>query len=288
MTEPQRFSQTHSDLFGLFKAELARSGAITGCLDAGGSLWPRFAACYQGVARLPRRARRALQRRWRRSLAGIALLCAVGHAPGVLAGQIDVGVGGCTLVDAITGANSNGVAGGCPAGSGTDTIALPAGSTQLLTAGPYSSYGPTGLPVITSAIVIDGNRAVIRREPTATPFRLFAIASTGNLTLQETTVTGGVTPPNITCPPFTCVPRYYSGGGMHNLGTLTLTDSTVSGNSAASFGGGVFSDGTLAVTNSTVSGNSAGSFGVAWSASAPWPSPTAPSREIPRATAAVA
>ncbi|MGH8472738.1 MAG: hypothetical protein ACREVJ_09870, partial [Gammaproteobacteria bacterium] len=89
MTYPERSSQTHSDLFwqsdlfghsdlfGLFKAELAWAGAIT--VDAGASLWPHFAACYQGVARLPRKARRALQKRWRRSLGGIALLYALGH-----------------------------------------------------------------------------------------------------------------------------------------------------------------------------------------------------------------
>jgi hypothetical protein len=104
---PQRFSRTHSDIFGLFKAELARAGAITGFLDAGASLWPRFAACYEGVARLPRKARRALQRRWRRSLAGIALLHALGQVPAALAAQIDVGAGGCTLVDAITAANAD-------------------------------------------------------------------------------------------------------------------------------------------------------------------------------------
>jgi hypothetical protein len=107
MTDPQRLSRTHSDIFGLFKAELARAGAITGFLDAGASLWPRFAACYEGVARLPRKARRALQRRWRRSLAGIALLHALGQVPAALAAQIDVGAGGCTLVDAITAANAD-------------------------------------------------------------------------------------------------------------------------------------------------------------------------------------
>ncbi|MGH8589536.1 MAG: hypothetical protein ACREXX_09460 [Gammaproteobacteria bacterium] len=96
MTYPQRFSQTHSDLFGLFKAELARAGAITGLVDVGASLWPRFSAFYQGIARLPRKARGALQRRWRRSLAGIALLHALGQVPAALAGQIDVGVGGCS------------------------------------------------------------------------------------------------------------------------------------------------------------------------------------------------
>jgi hypothetical protein len=74
-----------------------------------------------------------LQRRWRRSLAGIALLHALGQVPAALAAQIDVGAGGCTLVDAITAANADQPPGGCTTGSGVDTIALPAGSTQTLT-----------------------------------------------------------------------------------------------------------------------------------------------------------
>jgi hypothetical protein len=54
-----------------------------------------------------------------------------------------------------------------------------------------------------------------------------------------------------------------SGGGMYNLGTLTVTNSTLSGNSATGIndpsgsGGGIWNDGTLTVSNSTLSGNSA-------------------------------
>ena len=47
------------------------------------------------------------------------------------------------------------------------------------------------------------------------------------------------------------------GGGIENFGTLTLTNSTVSGNSAdCCYGGGIYNGGTLTVTNSTVAGNS--------------------------------
>ena len=53
----------------------------------------------------------------------------------------------------------------------------------------------------------------------------------------------------------------YWGGGIYNGGTVTLTDSTVSGNSTtwihAGGGGGIDNGGTLTLTNSTVSGNSA-------------------------------
>ena len=45
------------------------------------------------------------------------------------------------------------------------------------------------------------------------------------------------------------------GGGISNQGTLTLSHSTVSGNSGANFGGGVYNSGTLTLSNSTLSVN---------------------------------
>jgi len=48
------------------------------------------------------------------------------------------------------------------------------------------------------------------------------------------------------------------GGGIYNAGTLTVTNSTLSGNSApTNGGGGIENGGTLTVINSTLSGNSA-------------------------------
>ena len=49
-----------------------------------------------------------------------------------------------------------------------------------------------------------------------------------------------------------------TGGGISSLGTLTLIDSTVSGNTASASGGGINSIGTVSLTGSTVSDNSAG------------------------------
>jgi hypothetical protein len=52
-----------------------------------------------------------------------------------------------------------------------------------------------------------------------------------------------------------------NGGGIQNSGTLTVTNCTLSGNSATQAGGGIENDNTLTVTNSTLSGNSAGESG---------------------------
>ena len=152
-------------------------------------LFSRFAAVYTQLRSLPRRIRRALQRQWRLPLAGIALMLALGQQPG-LAATIPVGVA-CTLVDAITAANTDTATGGCPAGSGADTIVLPAGSTQTLTEVNNDTYGPTGLPVISGVITIAGQASTIVRDSGAPEFRIVAVNGTGELTLQETTVSGG-------------------------------------------------------------------------------------------------
>ena len=114
MPNPNPSPHSDPEVLTRFQEELARAAALPGLASAGPALWPRFAGYYQGLARLPRKARRALQRRWRRSLGGLALLCALGQAP-ALAATINVG-GACTLVDAITAANSDAPAGGCTAG----------------------------------------------------------------------------------------------------------------------------------------------------------------------------
>jgi hypothetical protein len=134
--------------------------------------------------------RRALQRRWRRSLGSIALLCALGQAP-ALAATIAVG-GSCTLVGAITAANTDAPVGGCAAGSGADTIALTPGSTHTLTAVNDFTYDLTSLPLITSEITIDGGfpRSTIARDNTSDPFGILAVGATGNLILEESTVSG--------------------------------------------------------------------------------------------------
>jgi hypothetical protein len=47
------------------------------------------------------------------------------------------------------------------------------------------------------------------------------------------------------------------GGGVSNYGTMTITDSTITGNEVYLTGGGIVNGGTLTINSSTVSGNGA-------------------------------
>ena len=112
---------------------------------------------------------------------------------------------------------------------------------------------PSGVPVISSPITIAGNGSTILRDEGAPAFRIMTVNFVGELTLQDTTVSGGMASGDAVAAA--------DGGGVFNYGTLTLTDSTISGNSAAGSGGGVLSRGPLTLTHSTISGNSARSGG---------------------------
>ncbi|MEA3187115.1 MAG: trimeric autotransporter adhesin, partial [Chthoniobacter sp.] len=48
-----------------------------------------------------------------------------------------------------------------------------------------------------------------------------------------------------------------AGGGIYTLGSATVTNSTISGNSARRSGGGIFNNGIVTITNSTIWGNMA-------------------------------
>jgi hypothetical protein len=207
-------------------------------------LLPRFAEHYGKLKALPRRMRRRLQRQWRKSLAGIALVLALGMQP-ALAATINVG-GTCTLVRAINAVNNDSTAGGrCTQGAGADRLVLTANSTVTLRTVNYDFYGPTGLPVIRSVITIVGNDSTIRRAPSAPQFRIFAVAGDGDLRLRRTTVSGGNA-------------GVLGVGGVLNVGSVTLRNSTISGNTGA----GVLDTyvccedyGELTAINSTISGN---------------------------------
>src|SRR4029434_5322618 len=66
-------------------------GLLPALMQRQPELLPRFAVCYTQLRALPRRVRRALQRKWKQSLAGVALLLAPGQEP-VLAATTHVTV----------------------------------------------------------------------------------------------------------------------------------------------------------------------------------------------------
>jgi len=162
-----------------------------------------------------------------------------------------------------------------------DIIALEEG-TYPLSASNNTLYGKNGLPVINTPITIYGNCATIARNPAAQPFRLFYVTAAGNLTLYDLTLTGGdggtsnggaiysqgaVTATNTTIANSTAP----GGGGIRNSsGTLTLIDSRLENNSApgtGSAGGGLYTNGPATLTNTTLTGNSAYYGGAIYTAS---------------------
>lgn len=117
--------------------------------------------------------------------------------------------------------------------------------TFTLTA-PYDTYysNPTGLPLITSKITIEGNGAKITRKNGSPNFRLMAVSPTGDLDLENLTLSGGSSSGN------------NGGGAIYNYGEITISNRTITGNTA-SYGGAVSNSGSLTVQNSTISKNTA-------------------------------
>jgi len=113
----------------------------------------------------------------------------------------------------------------------TGTITLTSGELAILKDLTIAGPGP-GL------VTVSGNHGS----------RVFSIGITLHVTISGLMIINGQTPSG------------QNGGGITNSGTLTLTDSIVTGNSA-SVGGGIQNTGTLTVTNSRVNGNSASGSG---------------------------
>ena len=195
---------------------------------------------------LSRRGRRAVGRRLAPALLGASLLAGLVMvpAPAAAAGIIADGTI-CTIVEAIQSAESDTAVGGCASGSGADVITMTAGAT-LTTSSGYYANDDTGLPQVTTAITIEGGGHAIARDSAAPDFSILAVSNTGDLTLNDVTISGG----RITS-------FYSSGGGIYNNGLLTLNDSVVSGNYAYSTGGGISNGGTLVLNGSLVSYNAA-------------------------------
>jgi CSLREA domain-containing protein len=157
-----------------------------------------------------------------------------------LADDADGTDGECTLREAITSANtdtSSGTATGeCTAGSGDDVIEVGVMGTVNLTG---------ALPPLSSTIEIEGPGSAqftVRRN-TGGDYRIFRVGSGAEVSLSGMTMTNGNTD---------------DAGGIMNRATLTITDSTISANTAQLTRGGIFNGNgaTLTVTGSNISDNS--------------------------------
>ncbi|MGC4118714.1 MAG: choice-of-anchor Q domain-containing protein [Myxococcales bacterium] len=159
--------------------------------------------------------------------------------------NVTVPCSSAALVAAIDAANAQ----------GGDTLTLTAGCVYRLSEVRSTYFGPVGLPLITSAVTIEGNGARISADSSGPPMRLFTVAGAGplgaagapagTLVLKDVTLSGGRA--------FGGFGTDGGGGGaglggcLFNLGSLSLTGVTVTDCEArggagaffgAAFGGG--------------------------------------------------
>jgi hypothetical protein len=126
------------------------------------------------------------------------------------------------------------------------------------------------LPHLTGNLTIQGPGAsvlTVKRDSSAPSFTVFTVNSGATATLSGLTISGGLNGPaggiynggvlTVSDSTVSGNSATFSGGGFYNAGTLTINNSSVSGNSATSQGGGVYSNGSLSVNDSILSGNSA-------------------------------
>ncbi len=163
----------------------------------------------------------------------------------------------CSLRGAIARANAT-------INNDTINFALPAGINTIDTSGELAINNAGSLTITNSTEAInlliygDGNS------------RIFLVNGGANVTLNAVTVKGGYTGglgggiANYGSMSLTnsVVSRNtaFNGGGIYNRGSMSLTNTTVSRNTAntngpGGGGGGIANDGTLSLLNSTVSGN---------------------------------
>ena len=134
--------------------------------------------------------------------------------------------------------------------AGSNTVNLTAGCNYILTTVDNTTFNPTGLPVITGNVTINGNSSVIlRSSASGTPiFQILAIASGGSLTVNDLTIGNGGAGnqgPN---------PDPNGGGGIWNEGTVAVTDTNIT-NDDCFDGCGFINAGSASVTDSNISSN---------------------------------
>jgi hypothetical protein len=119
--------------------------------------------------------------------------------------------------------------------------------------GPHTFDCDDATTIVTEEEIVLDNDVILDGQGNLTvdgndQHRLFSVPQGVTAQLLGMTVTRGA-------------PKYEPGGGIYNEGTLTLADSTVTGNEAEGDGGGILTRGALTLINSTVAGNTTGPVG---------------------------
>lgn len=159
--------------------------------------------------------------------------------------------GDCSLREAIRAANLNTPVDACPAGSGADSIVLPAGTYTLAIAGTGEDAAATGDLDILQDVTIQGagNTSTIINNNGVD--RAFDIFSPAHVTLARMTIQGGSD-------------NGYCGGGIRNLGLLTLTNVLMIANHSSAWGGGLCNAmGATATLQNVSFGNNSAAIGAA-------------------------
>lgn len=152
--------------------------------------------------------------------------------------------GNCSLREALRAANFDMSVDGCASGSGADTVVVPAGSYDFSAAlAGTDDNGLQGDLDIRAPVTIKGAGATTTTVDAETIDRVFDVVNNVTVTISGLTIRGGKQLADL-------------GGGVHNVGTLTLSGDVITDNSSGG-GGGVYTSGpSLTVQGSTVSHNS--------------------------------
>ena len=156
--------------------------------------------------------------------------------------------GTCTLREAVIAANRDRPSGGrpneCIAGSGADTILLPAGVYTITRSdsGNENSSSTGDLDILDDLALVGDGADVTIIEGIDIHDRIVHVLD-GAVSISGVTLSGGNVP--------------QSGGGIYNEASLSLMNVIVADNHAEENGGGVYNNGTLTMTMSAVVSNTA-------------------------------
>ncbi|HEY3830341.1 MAG TPA: CSLREA domain-containing protein [Solirubrobacteraceae bacterium] len=208
------------------------------------------------------------------SLVFVLLVCAPAGATSITVNSgedpVSPKAGVCSLREAVLASDTSSSVGGCPAGSGSDSIVLAVPRIGLTITGAGEDKDATGDLDLTGTVSIKGQQGGTVIDGSQLGDRVLDVQAGANVTLADLTITGGRSPSGARGEPGE------DGGGIRNAGALVMRAVTVIKNAAGDGGapmsgrdgaqggngGGVASDGgTLSMSECVVSENTSGGGG---------------------------